>query len=162
VGDVFTVRLADGSLGFGQIADQAASDHTVCYFIALDHRQSDDEAVEPAKVAQCAVLLVVHSLDRLLRNRRWPIVGNAPVQKDILYPAFTRDPTYSGMKVVVDRWGNRNIDVPEQEASILPLEWTVTPIAFEKALNAKLGLSPWEERFDRMIPNYDRSDSRFF
>jgi hypothetical protein len=38
----------------------------------------------------------------------------------------------------------------------------LSPIALEKAMNARFGLSPWAERFDQMVPSYERSESRFF
>ncbi|CAO1651117.1 hypothetical protein I6E81_00125 [Salinibacterium sp. NG22] len=152
VGDVFIIPAGDGRAGVGQVVGvYGKSDY---YFAIFDTvvplEVSDERAIEALK---SPLLFLGLSLDAKIFFGDWPVVAHAEVDPSILLPAYKVSMGTIDNIHVIDYTGTRSRPATEAEVDLLEFRSTVSPVRFERALRASLGLEPWLELFDKLKPN---------
>lgn len=102
------------------------------------------------------------TLDSRLHHGMWRVIGQRDIAADLPFPAYKVDVGFPPVPHVVDHLGERTRPATADEAALLPVRTTVAPVALERALQARAGLTPWTERFDDFAPDGDLTTARFF
>jgi hypothetical protein len=151
VGDVFLVPTGDGRAGVGQVVGTYRSN---AYYFAL-HAQlvtGDDRAGVTAALSSEITFLAL-SFDAKLSAGHWSLVGSAPVPLGVPFPAY-REAGESGTQLyLVDHTGTRRHPVRETEVGGARFRRFVAPVRLERAFRASLGLEPWLEAYEELIPS---------
>lgn len=159
-GDVFSIPLGDGRSGFGQVV--ATYQERGVYYVAIFDTIVEEAVLEESADDAIAsrLLFLSLTLDSRLHHGMWRVIGPRAVAPDLPFPAYKVDIGFPPAPHVVDHLGERTRPATADEAALLPVRTTVAPIALEKALQAKAGLAPWEERFNDFAPNEDLTTAR--
>jgi hypothetical protein len=152
LGDVFTVPTNEGRNGVGQVV--ALGEQPQLYYLAV----FDDVVPEDAPVnrlltaVESPVLFLGLSMAAKFTAGHWTVVGTKPVGSQVRLPAYKVSIGFPPAWEIVDHTGTRRRPATELEAELLPYRKVVSPMYFEVALRAHLGLEPWHEAFDALKP----------
>jgi hypothetical protein len=150
VGDIFAIPLDHDHAGYGQIVFDLGQGHYYVAVFAEAHPRTGEPDTATVLAGELAFLPL--TLDALLHNGRWPIVGNAPVDVARLpWPAY-KEGVSPGVFDVVDYAGHRRRRATAAEAQALPYRTVVAPIRVETALRAVHGLEDWRDAYDDLRP----------
>lgn len=159
-GDVFTVPIDDATFGIGQVV---ATYDKGGYFLAIfDTVVQRPVQVDLEAATTEAVLFLTLSLDAKIAAGHWEVIGHAPVSPKIPLPAYKEAVGRPDRIDIVDYTGNIRRPANSDEAEKLPNRSIVAPVRLEKALKAKHGLEPWNDAYDRLIPNEETTTARMF
>jgi hypothetical protein len=150
VGAVFQLPLDRSRVGYGQIVDSFGSSGGHFYFTAFAAAHRVGGEAELDAVIRDAPLLLCLSLDALLVNGHWPVVGHRDVDEDRLEWPVCKLATAPGQFVVIDRTGSALRAATDREAQTLAFQTVVAPIRIENALKAHHGLREWLPEYDRL------------
>jgi hypothetical protein len=152
VGDVFSIPLDDERVGYGQIVHRWGKSGGHFYFAVFDGAHPRDEDVELDAVLSEPLAFLALSMDPLLVNGHWRVVGNRDVDPEgFPWPDY-REGVSPGVFEIVDYTGQRRRRATEREAEKVPFRTVVAPILVEDALKARYGLVPWDHGYDKLRP----------
>jgi hypothetical protein len=145
VGEIFMIPIDNNYYSYGQIVTKGAtSDCVVIYDILRQEHPSLDE------ITSCPIVFFAHTVDVRIVDGLWPVLGNAPVPKNIVFPKYKTE-TLDGYMIL-----NHEGDIIKQEATESETEelnyldsWS--PESIEKAIVAKYGNAKWEPYYDELI-----------
>lgn len=147
IGDIFSIPIKETLLGFGQIIRKPAFR---LYIVVFEKIYSEASLPSPEEIVKAAPLLMGQTLDGLLYNNTWKIVGN--IKSNITNFPF---PYYKlGTPpdiLLVDYKGERLRTATRLEVDCLNYETTLSPIYFEEALKAWHKMLPWQSSFDEIL-----------
>ena len=163
-GDVFSIPIDDSRVGVGQVvAAYTEVGMRDAYYLAIfDSIAPDPASIDVVQALQARVIFLALSFDAKLHAGHWSLVGNRPVAEDMPLPAWREVFTTEGRVDVVDYSGRRRRLAQDSEAELLQDITFVAPARLEKALRAKLGLEPWQERYTELAPDETRTTARLF
>ncbi|VXC24744.1 Imm26 family immunity protein [Nocardioides sp. AX2bis] len=159
---MFSIPLGDGRCGFGQVVAKYRKKgaHYVAIFDHIVDEAVADESADEARTSRLMFLAL--TLGSRLHHGMWRVLGPRDIAADLPFPAYKVDLGFPPVPHVVDHLGERTRPATADEAVLLPVRTTVAPIALEKALQAKAGLTPWRERFNDFAPDLDLTTARLF
>jgi Immunity protein 26 len=138
VGDVFTMPLDDERVAYGQVVAKEGSEFA---FVAFDGTGPPGGDLDVEAIAAQPILFFLSSADAELWRGRWKIIGNAPVDAAVPWPAYL-EPTGNGGFDVVDYHGTRRRPATTDEAEALWLRTHTSPLTLEEAVKTHHGLEP--------------------
>lgn len=160
LGDVFTIPTGDGRVGIGQVVGVSGP---LFYFAVFDSVLEEDEAPVRLQLAlQSPLLLLGLSMPAKVKVGDWKVIGKAPVDDRIRLPAYKEAVGFPPKYEVVDSTGTRRRRATDLEAEVLPYRKVVSPMYFEVAFQAHLGLTPWLDAFDAIRPKGGASTADMF
>ncbi|WP_375429866.1 Imm26 family immunity protein [uncultured Friedmanniella sp.] len=162
VGDVFILPTNDGRNVVGQVV--ALGEQPQLYYLAVfDEVISHDTPVERfLEATSSPVLFFGLSMNAKFKAGHWTMIGNKPVASNIKLPAYKETVGFPPKWEVVDYTGAKRRRATELEAELLPYRKIVSPMYFEVALRAHLGLEPWNDVFNTILPQGGVSSSDLF
>jgi hypothetical protein len=147
LGDLFRLPLGPDLAGVGQIVAIRSAGYY--YFAVFDATRPPDEEPSAVDPRATSIDLLALSMDALLHHGYWQVIGNAPVDATIGFPAY-KQATAPGVFDVVDHLdGSRRRATPE-EAERLPFRKVVAPIRVQHAFEALHGVRPWSPEYDEL------------
>lgn len=147
-GDIFTIPLGDGRVAVGQII---SSFHTAYYVVVFDFAAPEDELpLRVSEALRAEPVLGGLTFDALIRHGHWKLVGNRPVDGKKFLPAYKTGADDMGNCMIEDFKGEVWRPATALEAEIIPFRGNTSPIRFEKAMKAHMGLEPWDESYERI------------
>jgi len=158
VGDVFLIPLEGTVATVGQIV----STYLSAYFLATFDEITETDSPLVDRPLASPVVFIALALDAKLALGHWPIVARRPVADDIPLPAFKESVGSSERIRVVDHSGTRHRPATPKEAGILRNRTIIAPAVLERAVRARLGLEPWLDAFDELIPDRACTTDRLF
>lgn len=146
-GDVFLIPTGDGRAGVGQSLVTFSSGMFVLgVFTEAIPWEATAEQVTSALAS--GLLFEGVSMDGLIYHGDWPVVDNRPVDPDLPLPAFKETIHPSREVYVVDYDRKRRRPATEAEAAMLSKRNSQSPMLFQNAFRAWLGLDEWKEYYD--------------
>jgi hypothetical protein len=88
-------------------------------------------------------------MDALLHHGYWQVIGNAPVDGTISFPAY-KEATAPGVFDVVDHLDTSRRRATPEEADRLPFRKVVAPIRVQHAFEALHGMRPWSSEYNEL------------
>jgi hypothetical protein len=150
-GDVFTIPLGNGEVGFGQII---AFPHSKNAFmmVVFDYKIKESDSYDIKSICQSPILLLGNSLDAKLYHEDWKIIGNNKENiSRIVFPYYRLGTPPKDIYIVNYR-GERLKEITEKVFNQLQYELNVSPIRYENALKAHFKLQEWKsEDYDRIL-----------
>lgn len=147
-GDVFKIPLGDGRAAVGQIV---APYFSAFYMVVFDFvAPEDDLHLHVTEALQAPPVFGGLTFDALFRPGRWQVVRNSAVDGRKFLPAYKTGASEIGNCVIEDFTGTRRRPATDLEEEIVPFRKTASPIVFERAMKAHLGLEPWLDVFDEV------------
>ena len=147
-GDIFTIPLGDGRVSVGQII---SSFHTAYYIVVFDFAAPEEEL--PSRVPEALKaepILSGLTFDALISHGHWKLLGNWPVDGKKYLPAYKTGTEDMGNCMIEDFKGEVWRPATAVEAEIIPFRGNTSPIRFEKAMKAHMGLEPWNDSYERI------------
>lgn len=147
-GDIFTIPLGDGRVSVGQII---SSFHTACYIVIFDFAAPEEEL--PSRLPEALnaePILAGLTFDALIGHGHWKLLGNRQVDGKKYLPAYKTGTAEMGNCMIEDFKGEVWRPATAAEAEIIPFRGNTSPIRFEKAMKAHMGLEPWDESYERI------------
>jgi hypothetical protein len=162
LGDVFILPTDEGRNGIGQVV--ALGEHPEYYYLAVfDDVVPEDTPVDRLLAGvESPVLFLGLSMAAKFTAGHWTVVGNRPVGSQVRLPAYKVSIGFPPAWEISDHTGTRRRPATDLEAELLPYRKVVSPMYFEVALKAHLGLEPWHEAFDALRPRGGISSSDLF
>lgn len=150
VGDIFTMPLGDGRLGYGQIVHRWGDGQ---YYVAVFDGTHPPHALPSTDaVLRRRVVLLALTLDALFVHEQWRIVGRGEVPVGAFeWPAYKEAVMPEGRYEVVDYTGEQRRRATDDEVAHLPNRTSVAPIRVEHAFRALNGFGVWEPKFDDLL-----------
>jgi hypothetical protein len=161
VGDVFSVPIDDTRVGVGQVV-ATEEDDAAQYLAIFDAVAPNPDLIDIDQALQERLIFLALSYDGKLYNGHWAIVGNRPVAERIPLPAWREANLSKGEVDVVDYSGRHRRPASEAEADLLRDRHYYAPAILERALRAKHGLEPWQQRYSDMAPDEVATTRRMF
>ena len=158
IGDVFLVPLDEIRVGVGQIVAKYLS----AYYLATFERVFERDATDVDEALRSPVVFLALSLDAKLALGHWPILANVQVSEHIPLPAFKEAFGSPDRIDVVDFSGTLRRSATDAEASAVRNRTVIAPVVLEKAMRARLGLEPWLEHYDHLVPDLMHTTDRLF
>jgi hypothetical protein len=150
VGDVFAIPLEEQMLAFGQVV---AARKPFCYLIGFDCTSGRDHPPIEEIAASPILFALPQTFDILLKNGRWPLLGNLP--PDLARIPFPRWKHFINGGYQVSNWDNTQWrPATDAEVRLLDGETTYSAMHLEHALQAHYGKRPWHPDFDHLRYNY--------
>lgn len=143
--------LDEGRVGYGQVAwTSGRGDYCFAVFEEVyprqDHVRIDD-------VVRGRLAFLARSMDALLLDNRWQVVGHSPVDETTYpLPAYKAWLAPPGVFEVSDFMDEQRRRGTPDEARQLPPRIDVSPMVVEDALRAFHGLEAWLETYDALRP----------
>lgn len=162
LGDVFVLPARDGRMAVGQVV--ALGEQPKLYYLAVfeDVLQEGAPLEQVLAATRSPVLLLGLTMAAKFTAGHWTVVTNAPVVEHVGLPAYKESVGFPPTWEVVDYSGSRRRLATDLEAELLPYRKVVSPMYFEVALRAHLGLESWNEAFDALRPSGRISSSDLF
>lgn len=140
-GLLFAIPLGDGTFGFGQIL---AWQDPIYYMAAFKIRSLLPE-MERDRIEESSVVLLGNFFDVLLKNKRWTPLYQIPIPR-VPFPCYK---IKVGETFYVENWDRTEMrEASSEDLQALQPRSNYGPIILENALNAYLGIRPWEAQFD--------------
>lgn len=143
-GDVFTIRLDEEKICFGQII-RVAQYHD--FIIIFDVVSGD--IVDLAELPKAKIIIFAKSVDACIADGEWKIIGNIPVREDIVFPVYKLELS-SGARVT-DHLGKDLRSATSEEVKKLKNLTSWSPYTIEHAAKAILGDRDWESFYGDLI-----------
>lgn len=161
-GDVFVLPTGDGRVGVGQVV--SSGEQPQLYYLAVfEDILPEDASVDRVLAATSTpVLFLGLSMAAKFTAGHWTVVAQAPVVEHVGLPAYKETVGFPPVWEVVDYSGSRRRRATDLEAELLPYRKVVSPMYFEVALRAHLGLEPWNDAFDTLKPRGGVSSADLF
>ncbi len=156
-GVVFTIPLSDGKFGVGQII----FDNDLELYAVLFDAMFDTPPTDPAIVEDLRPLFASLTLDALLKNKRWQIIGkNMENLPRMALPVFKLGTDRRITAESLDYCKTKPIS--RSDAETLRYRTFVAPIRLQNALKAHFGFAESESRYAELSYDYAEQSSRFF
>jgi hypothetical protein len=148
-GDVFAIPVDEERAAIGVVVDKFAPGCFLGVFEGFEKR--DGAAWETA--IQRPIALQAITLDLLLRNGDWPVVGKAARPANgIEYPLFKSMTSPPSSWEVIDYRMARVRRASRADVRDLPHHTSVSPNRVESAVRALAGLEVWDDSMDVLLP----------
>lgn len=151
IGDVFTIPLGNGDVGFGQII---AFPHSKNAFmmIVFDCRNNEELKYDLDTICDSPILFLGNSLDAKLYHNDWQIIGNYTKNIPKIVLPYYRLGTPPEDIYIVNYKGERLKKISKDIFNQLQYELNVSPIRYENALKAHFKLQDWKaEDYDKIL-----------
>lgn len=161
-GDVFVIPTGDGRIGVGQVV--GTGEQAQLYFLAVFEQVLPEDAGldQVLGALRSPVLFLGLSMDAKVAAGHWTVVAREPVAEQVRLPAYKVSIGFPPSWEILDHTGTKRRPATELEAELLPFRKVVSPMYFEVALKAHLGLEPWNEAFDAIKPRGGVSSADLF
>lgn len=136
-GDVFTVSLREGLLGFGQIFGGGLVFH-ISLFARTASSPSELDAALASEITVCG-----WTTDAGFYRGEWSVIGNYPVDENKI-PKPASKVGMDGEWWVQDWTGQPIRPATSEEVDTLENHTSASPGLFVDALRAILGIEPWQ------------------
>jgi hypothetical protein len=145
IGDVFLIPLAENRFGIGQVS---ASWEGELYIVIFETVYTSTQ-VNADEILGKRPILAALSLDALIWNGQWPIIGSITSNlSDLPHPTYKVNEGHIVFVESRDRLTSR--PATSEEERILKFRTVVAPIRLENALKAYHGIGEWQPRFDEL------------
>ena len=144
VGDVFIINTDNGKC-YGQIVADGIDKCFVIYDVLTN------EIIVAEQAVKAPIVFLTFTIDDLIEEGRWQVIGNTGVPKSIVFPIFKVDTSHGYM--LTDHQGNYLRRASDTEVNELRYHESVSPALLEHAVQAKFGGGKWENYFDEIIYN---------
>ena len=149
VGDVFSIPLGNGELGFGQIV--SLPDRDTLIIALFNFKQNDAEPIDINKIFNSEVLFLGYTLDAKLYHKHWVIIGNIQSNLSNIKLPYSKLGTPPGDIYLTDFKGAELCEITEIDFSKLSYQTVIAPIRYENALKAYFKLGEWQDDYDKLF-----------
>ncbi|MCQ1957546.1 immunity 26/phosphotriesterase HocA family protein [Arthrobacter sp. zg-Y826] len=147
-GDIFTIPLDTGRVAVGQVV---ASLHRAYYIVVFDVAVPANEMpLRTPEALRAKPILAGLTFDALIRHGHWHVVDHRPVDSKKFLPAYKTGAGHLGNCMIEDFKGKVWRPATPLEEEIIPFREFDSPISFEMAMKAHIGLTPWDESYERI------------
>lgn len=154
-GDVFQIPVDEEHVAFGQVLETGDA---MCHFVVRDGLYGRKEDHDLDEVVREPVILYSWSSCRLLKNGRWKVVGNRPVDAGTLPPVEFVEMEGPDEFVVIDWTGNVLRPASRDDVEKAPFRTSRGPEKVQEAVEAWHGRRPWsDDKYLSMRPWDERS-----
>ena len=145
-GAVFTIPLDDDRVALGQVI---SSLYRAYYIVVFDSAVPANEVpLRISEVLQTKPFLAGLTFDALIRNGHWRVVDQRPVDSKKYLPAYKTGTSQMGNCMIEDFKGKVWRPASALEEEMIPFRRSTSPIRFEMAMKAHIGLVPWDESYE--------------
>ncbi|UWX98482.1 immunity 26/phosphotriesterase HocA family protein [Arthrobacter zhaoxinii] len=142
-GDIFTIPLDDDRVALGQVI---SSFHAAYYIVVFECTSLANEIpLQIPEALRSRPFLAGLTFAALIRHGHWTVVENRPVDSKKFLPAYKTGTDKLGNCMIEDFKGQVWRPATALEEKLIPFREITSPIRFEKAMKAHIGLEPWDE-----------------
>ncbi|MCQ1957543.1 immunity 26/phosphotriesterase HocA family protein [Arthrobacter sp. zg-Y826] len=147
-GDIFTIPLDADRVAVGQVV---SSLHSAYYIVVFDFVVPASEIpLRTPEALRAKPFLAGLTFAALIRHGHWHVVDRRPVDSKKFLPAYKTGAGHLGNCMIEDFKGKVWRPATPLEEEIIPFRELTSPIRFEKAMKAHIGLDPWDESYERI------------
>lgn len=132
------------------------------FYAAIFQNVTDSDGSSLDDSLESPVVLLGLTLDGKIHAGHWPIVANRPISDRVKLPAYKVAVGSPHEIYVEDFSGVRSRPATPEEVDSLSNRTVVAPILLEKAARARLGLEPWRDDYQTLIPDDARTTEALF
>ncbi len=143
VGDIFTIPLGNGEMGFGQIVSFPRS-KDVFIMIVFDQKMSENENYDIDKIIKSDILFLGYTTDAKLYHKHWNIIDNSNTNIASIVMPYYRLGTPPHEIYLINYKSECICKVSEEEFNQLDYLTNYAPIRYENALKAFYKLQEWK------------------
>ena len=142
-GDIFTIPLDDDQVALGQVI---SSLHAAYYIVVFECTLLANEIpLRIPEALQSRPFLAGLTFAALIRHGHWTVVENRPVDSKKFLPAYKTGTSQLGNCMIENFKGEVWRPATTLEGELIPFREITSPICFEEAMKAYIGLEPWNE-----------------
>jgi hypothetical protein len=145
LGDVFAIPIGNSKFGYGQVVGEGNPKTYVIYDVLADSHP------ELTKIITMEILFFAHTVDVLIEDGEWLLLGNQEVPSKIKFPDYVVD-TPKGY-YVTDFKGDLLRPANDSEVEKLQTRKSISPSIVEDAVKARYGFEEWYPYLDKLKYN---------
>lgn len=148
-GDIFEILAPDGRRGYGQVIVGGSAFYVVIF------RELYSELPDLDQLITGELLLVGWTLDALIFNGKWKIVGNRlPISARAPFPSYKV--RVRGVPHVRDFSGENYRLATSEDWELLENKTTVAPVRYQNALLSHHGFGEWRSDYEALTIEHAR------
>lgn len=147
-GDIFQIPVDDNRVCFGHVIENNGG---VLRIITFKTAYLKSDSPDPDDILTQPILLLTDTMDAKIYHGDWKIYANRTPANNLPKPNFKYglDPVY-----ITDYDNSKKRIATTKEADNLDFKFSVSPIRIQNAMQAFLGVKPWDIDFDKLTLDY--------
>ena len=160
-GDVFSIPLGNGEIGFGQII--VFPDKSTMIICVFDIKSDNDNNIDIEIICSSPIIFLGYTTDAKLYHQDWKIVGNYNKNIEEVVLPYNKIGVPPDNIFIANYKGQNLKEINEDIFNKLSYETNIAPIRYENALKAYYKLQEWnDDLYDKLLYRHTLKSKEVF